>query len=259
MSLELHQSARRDQPPSAGQPAETGAPAEPGSPDVPGASDPRSAAGTSAEPSAHDATSTPRVSFAPSAPDDRGASGATAEPSASAEVSGAAVGEPARNAGPGGRLDESSVDLDAPLLADAAGLRANWRRVQGRFVDDPREAVADAASLVEHTAQALVGALRQRQQLLRATWDRDRSTNVLGAPPGDSAGKRGPRRQRPAGPRRRPGHRTAAAADAPVPRLVQPHLPAIAGTAPRRGAETPPVTPAPPIHFAHEVTTFRVG
>jgi hypothetical protein len=174
MSLELHRSARRDQAPAAGQPAEPGAPAEPGSPDAPGAPDARSApdtrkaSGATAEPSAPDATSAPSVSFTPSAPDARKASGATAQHSASAEASGAAVSEPSRAAGPGGwpsadgRLDESSVDLDGPLLADAAGLRASWRRVQARFVDDPGEAVADAASVVEHTAQALVGALRQR-------------------------------------------------------------------------------------------------
>jgi len=58
-----------------------------------------------------------------------------------------------------------------PLIGDAAALRANWRRVQGDFVDDPRAAVSNAADLVEHTAQALVGALRQRQQELRGLWD----------------------------------------------------------------------------------------
>ncbi|HEY7264015.1 MAG TPA: hypothetical protein VH589_21350 [Trebonia sp.] len=153
MSLELHRPALRDQAPAAGYPAETGARAEPGSPDAPSAS---------------------------------------TVPSASAEASGAAVGEPARDASPGGwppagvRLDESSVDLGGPLLADAAGLRANWRRVQSGFVDDPGEAVADAASLVEHTAQALVGALRQRQRLLRATWDRGRSAGGPGAPASES-------------------------------------------------------------------------
>jgi len=222
MSLELHRSARRDQALAAGQPAEPGTPAERDSPTAPGAfgagsaPDTRSDSGATAEPSAPDATSAQSGSGAPSAPDTGSPSGATAEPSApdatsaqsrsdapsasgaaarpsaSAEASDPAVSEPARDAAPGGsppaggRLDESSVDLDGPLLADAAGLRANWHRVQTRFVDDPREAVADAASLVEHTAQALVGALRQRQQLLRATWDRDRSTDGLGAPAGGS-------------------------------------------------------------------------
>jgi len=109
-------------------------------------------------------------------------------PDVAAGGSGAAVREPARDAWPGGwppagvRPGESSAGLDGPLLADAAGLRATWRRVQTRFVDDPGEAMADAAALVEHTAQALVGALRQRQQLLRAAWDRDRSAGGPGAP-----------------------------------------------------------------------------
>jgi hypothetical protein len=62
-------------------------------------------------------------------------------------------------------------DKDGPLFGDVAGLRASWQQIQAEFVDDPREAVADAAALVEHTTQALVGSLRQRQQRLRAMWD----------------------------------------------------------------------------------------
>jgi hypothetical protein len=61
--------------------------------------------------------------------------------------------------------------LDEPLLGDVAGLRARWQQVQTGFVDDPHEAVGDAADLVEQTAQALVGALRQRQRRLRMLWD----------------------------------------------------------------------------------------
>ena len=68
---------------------------------------------------------------------------------------------------------EPPAGLDGPLLSDADELRASWQRIQAAFVDDPREAVGDAAGLVEHTAQALAGALRHRQRLLRATWDRD--------------------------------------------------------------------------------------
>jgi hypothetical protein len=65
------------------------------------------------------------------------------------------------------------ADLDGPLLRDADELRASWQRIQAAFVDDPREAVTDAAGLVEHTAQALAGALRLRQRQLRAMWDRN--------------------------------------------------------------------------------------
>ena len=61
--------------------------------------------------------------------------------------------------------------LDEALLADVAALRARWQRVQGSFVDGPREAVGDAADLIEQTAQALVGALRQRQRQLRVMWE----------------------------------------------------------------------------------------
>jgi hypothetical protein len=62
--------------------------------------------------------------------------------------------------------------VNEPLLSDAAGLRTRWQQVQAGFVDDPQEAVGDAADLIEQTAQALVGALRQRQRQLRMAWDR---------------------------------------------------------------------------------------
>jgi hypothetical protein len=60
----------------------------------------------------------------------------------------------------------------APLLGDTAELRTRWQRVQGDFVDDPQAAVSNAADLVGQTAEALVGALRQRQRQLRAAWER---------------------------------------------------------------------------------------
>jgi NAD(P)H-dependent flavin oxidoreductase YrpB (nitropropane dioxygenase family) len=84
------------------------------------------------------------------------------------------------------------ADLDGPLLEDAEELRANWLRLQAGFVDDPHEAVSDAADLVEHTAQALVGALRMRQQRLREMWDggRPKGSGTAGADEdGQSAGQ----------------------------------------------------------------------
>jgi hypothetical protein len=65
----------------------------------------------------------------------------------------------------------AAVDANEPLLADAVGLRASWQQAQAGFVDDPRAAVADAAELVEHTAQTLIGSLQQRQRQLRTQWD----------------------------------------------------------------------------------------
>jgi hypothetical protein len=68
-------------------------------------------------------------------------------------------------------LSTADVDLNGPLLGDPVGLRASWQQAQAGFVDDPRAAVADAAELVEHTAQTLIGSLQQRQRALRTQWD----------------------------------------------------------------------------------------
>jgi len=74
----------------------------------------------------------------------------------------------------------------APLLGDVVGLRANWQRTQAGFVDDPQAAVADAAELVEHTAQALVGALQQHQRQLRAQWERGSAGAVSASGSGEA-------------------------------------------------------------------------
>jgi hypothetical protein len=78
----------------------------------------------------------------------------------------------------------AAVEADEPLLADAVGLRASWQQAQAGFVDDPRAAVADAAELVEHTAQTLIGSLQQRQRQLRTQWD-DNGPAAGSAGPGE--------------------------------------------------------------------------
>jgi hypothetical protein len=75
----------------------------------------------------------------------------------------------------------TAAGLDEPLLADADGFRARWQRTQAGFIDDPREAVGDAADLIEQTAQALVGALRQRQRQLRVQWESGQADGAPGA------------------------------------------------------------------------------
>jgi hypothetical protein len=82
-----------------------------------------------------------------------------------------------------GRPSPVPVGLDEPLLADAAGLHARWLRVQAGFVDDPSEAVGDAADLIEQTAQAMVGALRQRQRELRVLWEHGPAGDVTSGEP----------------------------------------------------------------------------
>jgi hypothetical protein len=75
----------------------------------------------------------------------------------------------------------TAAGLDEPLLADADGFRARWQRAQAGFIDDPKEAVGDAADLIEQTAQALVGALRQRQRELRVLWERGLADDTAAA------------------------------------------------------------------------------
>jgi hypothetical protein len=108
-------------------------------------------------------------------------------PGQSAETPGTAGtipdGLPARSRAALPAAVPSDGDTSGPLLADAAGLRANWQRVQTGFVDDPQAAVKDAADLVEHTVQALVGALRQRQRQLRSMWDGETGSTAAGGQP----------------------------------------------------------------------------
>jgi hypothetical protein len=81
----------------------------------------------------------------------------------------------------------TTAGLDEPLLGDADGFRARWQRAQAGFIDDPREAVGDAADLIEQTAQALVGGLRQRQRQLRVLWERGQADGTAAADGADSA------------------------------------------------------------------------
>ena len=103
-------------------------------------------------------------------PDD----GITAEPDEAPYAGPASPADPAPAHAdpPWARPLTTVADQDEPLLSDADGFRLRWQRAQAGFIDDPREAVGDAADLIEQTAQALVGALRQRQRELRVLWER---------------------------------------------------------------------------------------
>ena len=81
----------------------------------------------------------------------------------------------------------NDFDPNAPLLGDSVNLRASWQQAQAGFVDDPRAAVADAAELVEHTAQTLIGSLQQRQRALRTQWDNNGSGETRAAITGEQS------------------------------------------------------------------------
>jgi hypothetical protein len=80
----------------------------------------------------------------------------------------------------------TDIDPNAPLLGDSVSLRASWQQAQAGFVDDPRTAVSEAAELVEHAAQTLIGSLQQRQRALRTQWD----NNGSGATSASETGER---------------------------------------------------------------------
>ncbi|MCX5098367.1 hypothetical protein [Streptomyces sp. NBC_00439] len=62
---------------------------------------------------------------------------------------------------------------EEPLLgSEQAGFRDRWQRIQGTFVDDPREAVGAADTLVAEVMQALATTFSERKQGLEGQWQR---------------------------------------------------------------------------------------
>ncbi|MFH7600348.1 hypothetical protein WDV06_35400 [Streptomyces racemochromogenes] len=61
-----------------------------------------------------------------------------------------------------------------PLLdtGDAERFRTAWAEIQGRFVDDPREAVTSADTLVAEVMQSLAGTFASHKQELEGQWQR---------------------------------------------------------------------------------------
>lgn len=63
----------------------------------------------------------------------------------------------------------------------SAGFRGRWQEIQTSFVDQPREAVAEADSLVADLMQRLAASFSQERERLEAQWDQgdDVSTEDL--------------------------------------------------------------------------------
>jgi len=80
-----------------------------------------------------------------------------------------------------GRNDESGER--EPLFAgdDADRFRSRWQEVQVAFVDEPRQAVKDADSLVAELMQQLAETFSQERTKLESQWDSgdDASTEDL--------------------------------------------------------------------------------
>ncbi|MEV0414301.1 hypothetical protein AB0I68_26715 [Streptomyces sp. NPDC050448] len=72
-----------------------------------------------------------------------------------------------------GSDQEQVPAADEPLLGaeDAEGYRKTWSDIQGRFVDDPQDAVRSADALVAEVMQALAQTFSSRKQGLEGQWD----------------------------------------------------------------------------------------
>ncbi|WP_328622735.1 hypothetical protein [Streptomyces sp. NBC_00354] len=93
-----------------------------------------------------------------------GQNGATSAAAPADQPSGEQEPEP-------GREPESEEE---PLLgaAEAERYRTTWSEIQGRFVDDPREAVRSADALVAEVMQRFAGTLAEHRSGLEKQWDR---------------------------------------------------------------------------------------
>lgn len=82
-------------------------------------------------------------------------------------------GEAAEPAAPAVSQTQTGGDTE-PLLGteETEGYRRSWSDIQGRFVDDPQDAVRSADTLVAEVMQALAGTFSERKQGLEAQWDR---------------------------------------------------------------------------------------
>lgn len=82
-----------------------------------------------------------------------------------------------------GRGVDSHAIEDRPLLhdADASSYRERWDSIQTGFVDEPRESVSKADTLVAEVMQRLAETFSSERGALEAQWDRgaDVSTEDL--------------------------------------------------------------------------------
>ncbi|OKI61760.1 hypothetical protein [Streptomyces sp. MJM1172] len=80
-------------------------------------------------------------------------------------------GEPGRATTERGAAVAPAAD-EEPLLGapDAEGYRKAWSEIQGRFVDDPQEAVRSADALVAEVMQTLARTFSDRKQGLEGQW-----------------------------------------------------------------------------------------
>ena len=74
----------------------------------------------------------------------------------------------------GDEVDDGRGGRRDPLLAedDTRGYRDRWEQIQTRFVDDPRDSVKQADTLVMEVVQELQTTFGTERQTLEAQWQR---------------------------------------------------------------------------------------
>jgi hypothetical protein len=79
-------------------------------------------------------------------------------------------GDPLLAAGRPGAIDEAT----APLFAneDASGYRTRWDAIQTGFVDEPRQAVKEADTLVAELMKRLTDMFAEERRQLESQWER---------------------------------------------------------------------------------------
>jgi hypothetical protein len=106
-------------------------------------------------------------------PDDgRTTESVTTDGGVSAAAQAGVTTPPAAEAGAGPAAATTIAEGESPLLpgADADALRQRWREIQGQFVDEPREAVHQADTLVTDVIQTLASTFAQHKKDLEAQW-----------------------------------------------------------------------------------------
>jgi hypothetical protein len=78
------------------------------------------------------------------------------------------------------RRTEDRSSQRTPLFAEQEGseFRARWSDVQASFVDEPRQAVEQADTLVAEVMQRLAQVFADERQRLEQQWDRGGETNT---------------------------------------------------------------------------------
>ncbi|MFD8806209.1 hypothetical protein [Streptomyces sp. NPDC059597] len=103
----------------------------------------------------------------------------TAMPDGRATAEGAGGAEDRQ---PGGRAERTPEPDAEPLIEpkEAEDYRERWTRIQGTFVDDPKDAVHSADALVAEVIQSLAETFADHKKELEAQWSRGQEVETEG-------------------------------------------------------------------------------